>query len=93
MTQTSLTRFTAAAGGALLLTGIAAAPALAEDYPPSDPSNNSVDTNANPATVTTPSNGQTPAYTGAATTLGLAVGVVVLGAGAGLLIASRRRSN
>ena len=84
-------RTTAVAGGALLITCLAAAPALAADYPPKDQSDTTVDTGTDPATVT--SDGQTPAYTGAATTLGLAAGVVVLGAGAGLLIASRRRSN
>ncbi len=92
---TRIMRTTAAAGGALLITGLAAAPAFAADYPPKDQSNNTVDTNT-PSRVTTSngtSSGQTPAYTGAATTLGLAAGVVVLGAGAGLLIASRRRTN
>lgn len=81
---------------------MAAAPALAEEYPPSDPTSNPGDVTpggngtdtgqqTKPATVAVPSDGETPAYTGAATTLALAVGVIALGAGAGLLVASRRR--
>ncbi len=95
--HTTLLRTVGTAGGVLLLAGIATAPALAEDYPPSNPT----DTTNNPTgttTDTTTSSGtvassDAPAYTGAATTVGLAAAVVALGAGAGLLVASRRRND
>lgn len=96
MTTHQTIRTTTAAGGVLLLAGFAAAPAFAAEYPPENPTDNqtnqtnTVDTSS-PTQVTTNSGDETPAYTGAATTLALAAGVVALGAGAGLLIASKRR--
>jgi hypothetical protein len=104
--HTTTLRMACAAGGALLLAGIVASPALADDYPPSNPasdtdsnnsggtdSNTSSGTETNTSSGTVTSSGDTPAYTGAATTLGLAAAVVALGAGAGLLVASRRRND
>ncbi len=90
MDTKNITRMTTAAGGALLLAGLASAPALAADYPPENPSSNDTTTDTSNPTSNT-SSSETPAYTGAATTIGLAAGVVALGAGAGLLVASRRR--
>lgn len=93
MDSNTTLRMIGAAGGALLVTGLVAAPALAEDYPPADPSSNSGTAATTTQTGSTggSSASETPAYTGAATTLGLTAAVVALGAGTGLLIASRRR--
>ena len=76
----------ASAAGATLITGIAVGPALA-DYPPQTGGNTTPDT-----TQTT--TGGTLAQTGSdATTLGLLAGLAAIGAGTGILVASRRRTN
>lgn len=90
MESKNITRLTTAAGGALLLVGLASAPALAADYPPENPSSNKTTTDTS-TPVGNSASSETPAYTGAATTIALAAGVIALGAGAGLLVASRRR--
>jgi len=93
-------KVTGATAGVLLVTGVAAvAPALA-DYPPTGGNNSPAQTTSNPASVSTGTSaaqnggsGSLPAYTGAETTLGLLAGLAIVGAGSGLLIASRRRTN
>ena len=89
-----MNKIIASAAGATLITGIAVGPALA-DYPPQTGGNTAPDT-----TQTTTGGNAAPASSGSlantgsdATTLGLLAGLAALGAGTGILVAARRRTN
>lgn len=92
MTSTFTIKASSAAVGAVLLTAIAAGPALADEYPPQNTNTTTQSTTGVASTGTTDSGSL--AYTGSGfTTIGLLTGIAVLGAGTGLVIASRRRTN
>lgn len=90
-----MTKTIAAAAGFLLVGGFTAAPALA-DYPPNTsggslPSN---DQPAPPAATGSTTQAGPLAQTGSSlTTVGLLAGLAAIGAGTGVVVASRRRTN
>lgn len=82
----------ATAAGFVLIGGFAAAPALA-DYPPKT-SGGSVPQNNGPAATGTSNQTGSLAQTGSSlTTMGLLAGLAAIGAGTGVVVASRRRTH